>query len=76
LKSNEKTLTHGRLTAQASRRVRYGPSNQLIGGGHFIEQDADFHDVQYRICQSCSEDGIQLLAYGKCAFTVFPEAST
>ena len=35
----------------------------------FTEQDADFHNLQYRIYQARSEDFTAFLAGGKCAFT-------
>ena len=76
LKIDGRTLTRGQLMMQAPRVQAILQSDEQVCGEQFTEQDADFHDIQYRIYQACSEDFMPFLADGKCAFTIFTEVCT
>jgi hypothetical protein len=69
LKNDGRTLTRGQLMTQAPRVEAILRSNEQVCGEQFTEQSADFHNVQYRIYQACSEGHTPFLADGKCAFT-------
>jgi hypothetical protein len=66
---NKATVTQGQLMTQAPRVEAILRSNEQVCGEQFTKQDADFHDLQYRIYQAGSEDFTPFLADGKCAFT-------
>ena len=69
LKIDKRTLTRGQLITQAPCVEAILRSNEQVCGEQTTEQDADFHDIQYRIYQACSEDFSPFFANGKCAFT-------